>query len=253
MSGERKNFDPDKPPAVGPLATAEWVAAERRWRVSLTPEGTAFVEAALAAYPKPAKLLAKAWPALTTACRAAGFSWRELSQLCRHAALKAATKYDPRHDSGANFNTYWSQWCRGVVARALSEWCRSRRHGVKVLSGDAEFRASKGDGGCLLDFAVARHDPRYDPADRDRADRLRRAVSAVLKRRVPGLRYREIFALRHGLHDGVPLTLEEVGEVFGITRERVRQIENRVLAKVRDELEEVYLDLCPQPTQRGAS
>lgn len=52
---------------------------------------------------------------------------------------------------------------------------------------------------------------------------------------------------------GESLTLDEVGEVFGVTRERVRQIESRVLKKVRDELEEVYLDLCHRPTTREAS
>ena len=39
--------------------------------------------------------------------------------------------------------------------------------------------------------------------------------------------------MRYGLADGEPHTLEEVGQVFGITRERVRQIEAKSLAKLR--------------------
>jgi RNA polymerase primary sigma factor len=39
--------------------------------------------------------------------------------------------------------------------------------------------------------------------------------------------------MRFGLDDGEPRTLEEVGEAFGVTRERVRQIEVRTIAKLR--------------------
>ena len=39
--------------------------------------------------------------------------------------------------------------------------------------------------------------------------------------------------MRFGLGDGQPRTLEEVGELFGITRERVRQIEAKTISKLR--------------------
>ncbi len=39
--------------------------------------------------------------------------------------------------------------------------------------------------------------------------------------------------LRFGLGDGYPRTLEEVGSVFNVTRERVRQIEAKALRKMR--------------------
>ena len=46
-------------------------------------------------------------------------------------------------------------------------------------------------------------------------------------------RERKVIELRFGLVDGNPRTLEEVGRVFGVTRERIRQIESKTLAKLR--------------------
>jgi RNA polymerase primary sigma factor len=44
---------------------------------------------------------------------------------------------------------------------------------------------------------------------------------------------RMIISLRFGLHDGHPRTLEEVGQLFGVTRERIRQIESKALRLLR--------------------
>ena len=46
-------------------------------------------------------------------------------------------------------------------------------------------------------------------------------------------REREILKLRFGLDRGEPRTLEEVGEHFNLTRERIRQIEARAMSKLR--------------------
>jgi len=46
-------------------------------------------------------------------------------------------------------------------------------------------------------------------------------------------RERKILALRFGLDDGVSKTLEEVGQEFGVTRERIRQIQAKALEKIR--------------------
>ncbi|MCF7812760.1 RNA polymerase sigma factor RpoD [Candidatus Gracilibacteria bacterium] len=47
-------------------------------------------------------------------------------------------------------------------------------------------------------------------------------------------REQKIIKMRFGLEDGIPHTLEEVGREFNVTRERIRQIEGKVLEKLRD-------------------
>jgi RNA polymerase primary sigma factor len=46
-------------------------------------------------------------------------------------------------------------------------------------------------------------------------------------------REKKVIQLRFGLTDGHPRTLEEVGREFGVTRERIRQIESKTLSKLR--------------------
>lgn len=57
-------------------------------------------------------------------------------------------------------------------------------------------------------------------------------VHAMLEFLTP--RERKIIEMRFGLRDGIGHTLEEVGQEFGVTRERIRQIEAKVLQKMRD-------------------
>ena len=51
-------------------------------------------------------------------------------------------------------------------------------------------------------------------------------------------REKTILALRFGLEDGAERTLEEVGKRFGLTRERIRQIQEQALKKMRARIEE---------------
>lgn len=60
---------------------------------------------------------------------------------------------------------------------------------------------------------------------------LRDRVQEVLRSLAP--REREVIELRFGLKDGTPRTLDEVAKQYGITRERIRQIEARGLLKLR--------------------
>ncbi|ANH91393.1 RNA polymerase subunit sigma-70 [Streptomyces sp. SAT1] len=61
---------------------------------------------------------------------------------------------------------------------------------------------------------------------------LRQHLDAVLS--TLGERERKVVQLRYGLVDGRPRTLEEIGRLFGVTRERIRQIESKTLNKLRD-------------------
>jgi RNA polymerase primary sigma factor len=61
---------------------------------------------------------------------------------------------------------------------------------------------------------------------------LKEHVSEILKDLTP--REQKILKIRFGLEDGVTHTLEEVGQEFGVTRERIRQIEAKAMEKIRD-------------------
>ena len=60
-----------------------------------------------------------------------------------------------------------------------------------------------------------------------RRENVTRVLAALSRRE------REVIEMRYGIAGGRPLTLEEVGRAFKITRERVRQIENRTLRKLQ--------------------
>ena len=68
------------------------------------------------------------------------------------------------------------------------------------------------------------------PADAALHQLLKEQVEAVLDS-LSG-RERRVLQLRFGLEDGRPLTLEEVGKEFNVTRERIRQIEAKALRKL---------------------
>ena len=42
-----------------------------------------------------------------------------------------------------------------------------------------------------------------------------------------------VVSMRFGLTDGQPKTLDEIGKVYGLTRERIRQIESKAMSKLR--------------------
>jgi RNA polymerase primary sigma factor len=81
---------------------------------------------------------------------------------------------------------------------------------------------------------------------------LKDKIEAVLKTLT--YREREIIKLRYGLGDGYTYTLEEVGRIFKVTRERVRQIEAKAVRKlqhpVRSRQLEGFLDAWGNPVQK---
>lgn len=75
-------------------------------------------------------------------------------------------------------------------------------------------------------------DDKVAPPDQDAARRiLTEQIRGILDNLSP--KERKILEMRHGLLDGIYHTLEEVGKEFGVTRERIRQIEAKALEKIR--------------------
>lgn len=69
------------------------------------------------------------------------------------------------------------------------------------------------------------------PEDRVSKNLLREDLESVLNSLSP--RERDVLRLRYGLDDGRMKTLEEIGQIFNVTRERIRQIEAKALRKLR--------------------
>jgi len=69
------------------------------------------------------------------------------------------------------------------------------------------------------------------PASSITQELLREDIIEVMAGLAP--RERDVLRLRFGLDDGRQRTLEEVGQLFGVTRERIRQIEAKALRKLR--------------------
>ncbi|MBI2481421.1 MAG: sigma-70 family RNA polymerase sigma factor, partial [Planctomycetia bacterium] len=70
-------------------------------------------------------------------------------------------------------------------------------------------------------------DPLYDTNQESLKNRINDAMETL------NYREREIIRLRFGLADGYSYTLEEVGKIFSVTRERVRQIESKAVRKLQ--------------------
>jgi RNA polymerase primary sigma factor len=80
-------------------------------------------------------------------------------------------------------------------------------------------------GDFVADDAVL--EPFEEASEHMQKEGVRRALDALPERE------RQVIELRYGLGEAEPLTLEEVGRTFGVTRERIRQIENNTLKKLK--------------------
>jgi len=103
----------------------------------------------------------------------------------------------------------------------------------ETVSIDSPVGEDDGEDSSLGDFIV----------DEDTTKPNEMAGRQILKEYVGGIltdldpREQKILKMRFGLEDGVTHTLEEVGEEFGVTRERIRQIESKALEKIRDHID----------------
>ncbi len=101
---------------------------------------------------------------------------------------------------------------------------------LELVQDQVSLDTPVGDGeslmGDLIEDPLA-HEPERETANRFRGEELAQALAQLQPR------LQRVLVLRFGLDDEHPRTLEEVGVVLGITRERVRQLETRALRELR--------------------
>jgi RNA polymerase primary sigma factor len=198
-----------------------------------------------------------------------GVSFLDLIQEGNAGLMRAVDKFEWRR--GFKFSTFAIWWIRQAIARAVNEQSRTIRLPVHVIETMSKVRGllRKQRGECCMEETAAalrmppktlafirrlEHEPlSLDQSiqgediaigeflkDRREADPLKDMDHEMLKCRLAdalqGLDYREreILRLRYGLADGRNHTLDEVGRVFAITRERARQIEQQALRTLRE-------------------
>lgn len=165
------------------------------------------------------------------------------ADLCHEGVLgliRAAERFDPAR---ARFSTYAVWWIRQSITRAIANDGRAIRIPVHeyenspwLLREHIRQRIPLETPGTLrpilsLDALPERRHPRTElgeTAERnDIARRVRSAMRALTERE------RNVLELRFGIGDENPLTLEEVGQRFGVTRERIRQIQAKAMRRLK--------------------
>ena len=118
------------------------------------------------------------------------------------------------------------------VAEELSLPVEKVRQTIELSQGLASLDTPLDDGeerSCFMD--LVQNESASSPEDEVSAKAVKERINEVLDTLLP--REAEILRLRFGLSDGTFRTLEQLGGIFGITRERVRQIEKKALMKLR--------------------
>ncbi|MEK7518765.1 MAG: RNA polymerase sigma factor RpoD, partial [Patescibacteria group bacterium] len=119
------------------------------------------------------------------------------------------------------------------IAAEMGETIEKIHHIIKISQETVSLETSVGEDdedSTLGDFI---EDQKTISPDRAAAMQLLKDhVRDILETLSP--REQKILEMRFGLHDGVAHTLEEVGQEFGVTRERIRQIEAKALERIKE-------------------
>ena len=146
--------------------------------------------------------------------------------------IKAAEKFDETR--GFKFISYAVWWIRQTILQALAEQSRIVRLPLNQVSAsgrhvsvDAPF--IEGEENSLLDVMTNPDSPMADKG------LVSESLSTEIDRALGVLNEREkqIIERSFGINNQPEMTLEEIGETFGLTRERVRQIREKAIRKLR--------------------
>jgi len=139
-----------------------------------------------------------------------GQSFLDLIQEGNTGLMRAVDKYEYRR--GFKFSTYATWWIRQAITRAIAD---QADHSVESP----------------INVATQEMLSVESPINAATQEMLKDKIDQVLKNLT--YREREIIKLRYGLGDGYTYTLEEVGRIFNVTRERVREIEAKAVRKLQ--------------------
>jgi len=156
----------------------------------------------------------------------AGMDLGEIISEGNLALLRAIDKF--RIERGFKFSTYACNAINHALGRLRKRWIRQRKR--YCASYEPDYDRS--------DYQETRHEAH----ERDCVDELRQ----ILTTNSSDLTDTEKKIIAHRFFrqhdDGKRMTLVEVGKLIGMTKERVRQIQNRALLKLRTTLDERFLD-----------
>ena len=139
------------------------------------------------------------------------------------ALLRAVDKFDA--ERGFKFSTYA---CRAIL-KAFS------RQGIKQTKYRQRFPAEFDPKLQRSDYLQTRRQQHVQDDAQDVLQIVKDNKADLSEIELTVLDHR--FGIEHPLINNKPMTLEQIGKVIGVTKERVRQIQNKALVKIREELE----------------